>query len=367
MTETELRNQCHTLLPHHSRQSLATRLAAMAAWCETHQIETDVYGESELIRSFEAKIANLLGFQAGVFCITGTMAQMVALQVACQQSTSSRVAMHASAHMKLHENSNYQVLNLYQALDIGNPFRPPLVADIAAVPEKLAAVLYELPMREIGGQLPSWDELNAIKAHCALRGTHLHMDGARLWEAAAGYDRALQEVCAGFDSCYVSFYKGIGSMGGAMLLGSSDFIEQARLGIKRLGGNLFQRTPYVLPAVMQFDEKLAQMPAYLARTHDFYRLLAPFKCFSMNPARPQVNLFHLYIAAEPEQVNAARNHVAQSEKVWLFGNAQRTALPGQSMLEFYVGENLLALPDVRISELLQLFCQQLEAAGREQA
>lgn len=363
MTETELRNQCHTHLPGHARRPLATRLAEMAAWCETHKIETDIYGEGELIQSFEAKIASLLGYPAAVFCLTGTLAQLAALQVACQQSGSARVAMHVSAHMKLHESSNYQVLNLYQALDIGTPFHPPLAKDIAAGPEQLAAVLYELPMREIGGQLPAWDELNAIKAHCAVRGSHLHMDGARLWEAAAGYGRAPHEVCTGFDSCYVSFYKGIGSMGGAMLLGSGEFIDQARLWIKRLGGNLFQRTPYVLSAAMQFDDRLALMPRFLARTHDVYRLLAAFPRFTLNPARPQVNLFHLYIAAEAAQVNAVRNQIAKQQQVWLFGNARPGALPGQSMLEFYVGENLLALPDQQISELFGLFCRQLDAAA----
>jgi threonine aldolase len=361
MTETELRAQCHTLLPGHTRRPIAANLAAMAAWCETHQIETDVYGESALIQAFEAKIAALLGYPAGVFCITGTLAQMVALHLACQQQGSTRVAMHVSAHMQVHENSNCQLLNLYQALNIGQPFRPPQAKDIAALPDRLGAVLYELPMREIGGQLPSWDELNAIKAHCAVRGTHLHMDGARLWEAATGYGRALPEVCAGFDSCYVSFYKGIGSIGGAMLLGSSEFIDQARLWIKRMGGNLTQRTPYVVSAAMQFDEKLAAMPQFLARTQDFYRLLGQFPRLQMNPAQPQVNLFHLYFPAQADQVNQVRNRIAEQERVWLFGNARATALPGQSMVEFYVGENLLAVPDQRINELLHRFCAELAA------
>ena len=60
------------------------------------------------------------------------------------------------------------------------------------------------------------------------RGVKMHMDGARLWEVQPFFDKPLSQICALFDSVYVSFYKGVAAMSGAMLLGTADFIAQAR-------------------------------------------------------------------------------------------------------------------------------------------
>ena len=78
--------------------------------------------------------------------------------------------------------------------------------------EPPAALVIELPQRDLGGQLPSWDELRTQTGWARDRGAAAHLDGARLWEAAAGYDRSPAEIAALFDTTYVSFYKGIGAL-----------------------------------------------------------------------------------------------------------------------------------------------------------
>lgn len=353
MSDKSLRDSCDTFFHGHRQQTAAQSFSAMAAWCEARQIAHDHYGEGELIQSFENEVAALCGFPAGLFCMTGTMAQLVALQLACQNKRQDVVGLHASAHLLLHENSNYQFLRQFKTLTIGEPFRPWLAKDLHNIADPLGAVLYELPMREIGAQMPSWQELDELKAACQERDVHLHMDGARLWEAATAYDRPLAQVCAGFDTCYVSFYKGIGGLGGAMLLGSQDFIARAKLGIKRLGGNIVQRSPYVVAAAMQLQQRLADMPRYLARTHELYHLLAQFPSLRVNPERAHCNMLHLYLPASVERCHAVRDQIAKEEKAWLFGLARNTALPQQAMVEWYVGDNLLALPLPRIEQLLQ--------------
>jgi threonine aldolase len=359
MTESELRDQCDAFFHGNRRKSPATTFTEMAAWAQQHHISHDVYGEGELIKNFEQKVARLLGFEAGLFCITGTMTQPNALHVACLERGSDLVGLHASSHIMIHENSNYQLMNRFKSINLGEPYRPWLAKDLQAVPDRLAAVLYELPMREIGGQMPSLAELDEIKRLCGERNIHLHMDGARLWEAATGYGKPLDEVCAGFDSCYVSLYKGIGGLGGAMLLGKSDFITKADVWMKRSGGNLIHRSPYIVAAAMQFEQKLAAMPRWLARTHELVRMLAqvqdndPAPLLQINPATPQCNLLHLYFPLGVAQINAIRNCIAEQERVWLFGNARNTALPNQSMVELYIGENLCDLDDQRLQSLLQ--------------
>jgi threonine aldolase len=272
------------------------------------------------------------------------MAQSIALRLACEAHGSRLVAMHPSAHIPLHERSNYQLLDHFQLLTLGEAGRVWDASHLAAVPDRLAAALYELPMREIGGQLPAWEKLAALKAACRDRGLHFHLDGARLWEAAAGYGKTPAEVCEGFDSVYVSFYKGIGSMGGAMLVGGADFIAQARVWMKRMGGNLWQRAPYVVSAAMPFDARLAAMPAYFARAKQAAALLGEFDAITVNPAVPQVNLFHLHLPFGDTVVNAARNRLAEQDGIWI-GGAQPGATLHRSYIEWYVGDNLLSLPD----------------------
>jgi threonine aldolase len=359
ITDLELRQTCHSFFTGHREPSPADTFAAMSAWCAGQQVAHDRYGEGKLIQDFEQKIAALLGFEAGLFCITGTVAQVTALRLACMERGSDLVALHPSAHIIQHENSNYQLLNHFKVLQVGNPHRPWGVNDVSDIPDRLGAALVELPMREIGGQLPDWEQLGALKSHCQQTNIHLHMDGARLWEAAAGYGRSHAAIAAGFDSVYVSFYKGINGLGGAMLLGKPDFLAKARVWIARQGGNLYHRSPYVVAAAMQFDQRLAAMPAYFRRTEWLYDMLREFPQLTVNPAKPQCNMLHLYLPVAKERANAARDQVARALGVWLFGGASQAALPQQSMFEWYIGDNLLTMPDDLVRQCLQLLTQQM--------
>jgi len=359
MSPLELRQRCHTIVPGHRPHTAAEDFAAMAAWCEANGVEHDLYGEGALINGFERKIAELLGYEAGVFMVSGTMAQTVALRLACEARGSRLAALHPSAHIVLHERSNYQMLEHFDMLPLGRPHRAWTVDDLKALPEKLGAALYELPMREIGGVLPSWDELKAIKEYCSTERIHLHLDGARLWEAATAYGRPLDEVCAGFDSTYVSFYKGIGGMGGAMLLGSADFIARAANWAKRLGGNVWQRSPYVVAAARQFDERLAAMPRLLERARQVAGIVAEFPELTVNPRVPQCNLFHVHLPVGEAAAIAARDRLAREYGIWLFGAAQPGMLAETSYFEWYVGDNLLALSDGQLREFLMLFVAEL--------
>jgi threonine aldolase len=355
LTDAELQAACHTVFPGHKARTPAQMFAAMAAWCEANDIAHDVYGGGALIQEFERKVADILGFEAAVFCISGTMAQVTALRLACEDRGSRMVALHPTSHIFVHERSNYQLLGHFNALQVGDRHRPWTVEDLSAVPDKLGAVGMELPMREIGGQNPSWDELAAIKAHCRERGVHLHLDGARLWEAAAGYGRAPGELAAGADSVYVSLYKGIGGLGGSMLAGSASFVARAAEWFRREGGNVIHRSPYVVSAAMQFDQRLAAFPACFARTEWLYEQLRAHPLIKPNPARPQANMLHLQLPVSRERALAIRDDIAREHGAWLFGRASHAALPESSVVELYVGDNLLTMDDETVRAALARF------------
>jgi threonine aldolase len=361
LPDAELIRRCHTVFPGHRARTPAETFAAMAAWCERHGVEHDVYGNGELIERFEDKVAALLGCQAAVFCISGTMAQVTALRLACEDRGGKPAALHPTSHIFVHEGSNYQLLGHFDALQVGDRNRPWSVGDLEAVPDSLGAIGIEIPMREIGGQAPGWEELEAIKRHARERGAHLHMDGARLWEAAAGYGRSVADIAAGFDSVYVSLYKGIGGLGGAMLAGSRAFVERAAEWFRRQGGNVLHRSPYVVAAAMQFDARLAAMPNYFRRTQFLYEALRAHPAIRVNPAAPCANMLHLHLPVSRERALAIRAELAERHGIWMFNRVSNGVLPESSYVELYVGDNLLDMPDARLVEALAIFDRALRA------
>ena len=118
------------------------------------------------------------------------------------------------------------------------------LADLEEVAEYAAALLIELPQREIGGRLPAWDDLVAQTALARSHGAAVHLDGARLLESLPFYGRTAAEVAALFDSVYVSLYKGLGGIAGCLLAGDEQLVAEAREWRHRHGGTLFELWPY---------------------------------------------------------------------------------------------------------------------------
>jgi len=375
--QESLRKRCTIHVSGHAPSAAGAELTRVGHWCQEHGWEADRYGEGELIAEFERKVAALLGRAAAVFMPSGTMAQLIALRIWCDRKGSRRIAMHPTSHLELHEERAYAHLHGLHVALLGARNRPTEARDLAALlgqcvgpkdvadsagsgAEPPAALLVELPAREIGGRLPAWEEIEALSKLAHDRGMRLHMDGARLWEAREYYaPKSLAEVSAPFDSVYVSFYKGIGALAGAMLLGPEDFIAEARVWRRRHGGTLVQLHPLVASAAMRLDAQLAKMPAYRARALDFAAGLSPIDGLTIDPRPPQVNLFHLHFAAPPAVLTAARDRIALEDRAWLAQRFGPGKTAGGSSTEIYVGDNLLLHDN---ATLVPLFAKLLEIA-----
>lgn len=355
-----LRKNCTTIVPGFAALSPAQEFQKLSAWCEANHTEHDLYGEGEVIQALESKIAALLGKPAAVFMPSGIMAQLIALRIWTEAAKLPRFGLHPTSHLLLHEEQAHEALLQCHGVPVGDRLRPMLASDLKAQAQPLACLLVELPIREADGQLPSWDELEALKIAAQQRGLALHMDGARLWESAAFYGKSYADICAGFGSVYVSLYKGIGALSGAMLAGDADFVAQARLWRRRMGGTLFHLSPMVASAAMRLDERLALMPALYQRTLDFAAGLHSVPALRVNPREPQVNMLHLYFEAPAEAVLAARDALASAAGCWLVDAVRPAEVPGWSRAEIYIGDRLLLLPNETV---VPLFAQ-LAAASQ---
>jgi threonine aldolase len=350
-----LKLQCEKFVHGHPLQKPGEEFALIAEYCRENNYAADAYGAGALVNSFERKVADLLGLESACFMPSGTMAQQIALKIYEEKTGNQSFAIHPTSHLELHEQHAYAHLCNLKSVIVGDKNRQLTARDIENAVTPFSTLIIELPAREIGGQLPSWTELEAIKKSVKKRGAFLHMDGARLWEARMFYRKSYRKICAGFDSVYVSFYKGIGALTGAMLLGKADFIEKARVWLRRFGGNLFQMHPFVASAAMRFDTALRRIPKYYERTREVYEILKKIEGISFCPNPPQVNMFHLYFNVSAEKLTPARDEIAEKKKIWLVNSVQATTLENTSYAEIYVGEGLLQITDNELKETFAEF------------
>lgn len=355
-----LKSACEKFVSGHLPQKAGEEFALIADYCRENNFEADVYGAGALINSFEKKIADLLGFEAACFIPSGTMAQQIALKIYAGKSGNRSFAIHPTSHLELHEQHGYAHLCDLKSVFVGDRNRQLNAEDFENLNEAVSAAIIELPAREIGGQLPDWAELENIKEIAKSKNIFLHIDGARLWETKVFYGKEYKEICAGFDSVYVSFYKGIGALTGAMLLGKAEFIDEARIWLRRFGGNLYQIHPFVASAARRFDDALLQLSKYFERTREVYEVLKNVDGIAFCPEPPQVNMFHLYFNVSAERLTAARDELARTDKIWAANRFQTTALENLSFTEIYVGEGLMQIGD---DELLKAFTKLMETSA----
>ena len=337
----KLRERCAVNMPGFRTLPPAEEFAMLADWCRANGVQHDVYGEGPLIANFEGRIAELTGKTAAAFMPSGVMAQLAAVRVWSGRTGIPRFGLHPTSHLILHEREAYQAVFGLHGVVVGDRLRPMTAADMEAAPEPLACLIAELPIREAGGQLPTWEELEALKALARARNVPLHMDGARLWESRAFYGRTHAEIAEGFASVYVSVYKGLGGIAGAVLAGDADFIAEARLWRRRMGGTLIHQSPMIVSAAMRLDARLAQMDACYARALSLAAALAEVPGVRVNPATPQTNMMHLYFDAPAESVMQRRDAIAERDGVWLIGGVRPAEIPGWSVTELYVGDTLV--------------------------
>jgi threonine aldolase len=348
----QLKSRCSRFLCHHPPRTPRDIFASLAEATPADVI-ADRYGAGELIAGFEREVASLLGKEAAAFMPSGTMAQQIALRLWSDRRASKSVAFHPTSHLERHELRGHEHLHGLHSVIVGAPTDLLTLADLKKVPERLGAVLVELPQRSIGGQLPSWDELCAIAVWAAEKGIPLHMDGARLWEAGPFYARPYASIAGLFGSVYVSFYKGLGAIAGAVLAGPADFVAEARVWQRRHGGDLVHLFPYVCSARAAMAERLPKMPAYHAKAIEVARALGDVDGASILPDPPQASMMHVVLRGDRARIERAALEIAAETRTWLFPSLTPTGVPGHSLFELAVGDATLAIPTPEIAALLR--------------
>ena len=352
----ELRSKCTRFLSGHLPRNQRQWLERMAA-SPLADARLDIYNEGPAIQALEEEVARLLGKEAAIFMPKGVIAQQIALRVWADRAGCSKVALHPKCHIELDEGNAYQRLAGLVGIRVGKDHQPFTATDLEAVHEPLAAVTVELPLRRAGYKLPTWEELSAIANWTRARKVPLHFDGARLWESAPFYQRSYAEIAALADSVYVSFYKGLGGLGGCVLAGPTGFINETKAWRTRFGGNLYTAFPLIISATEGLHHQLPKMAGFYQKAQAIAAALSELPGVVCAPNPPHTNGFQIFLPGEKKALMDTSYALAEKEGLWLFGGLDETGVPGLSMGEIVAGE---ATEPWSISEIVEAIARMLD-------
>jgi threonine aldolase len=341
----------------HSRRNIQILKDALAEL--DGQLESDMYGKGELIEGFQDKMAKVLGKEAAVFFPSGTMAQQIALRIWCDQKELKKVAYHPLCHLEIHEEDGLKRLHHIESVLLADPSRLIELNDVLNMKEEVACLLLELPQREIGGQLPSYETLEAISAFCRDKGIKLHLDGARLFEILPYYQKTAADICGLFDSVYVSFYKGIGGIAGAILAGSQAFIQESIVWKRRHGGDLISLYPYIVSADHYYNLRIDKMEQYYEEAKELAGYFNKCRKMSTNPLNPVSNMFHVHVESPKDKFEPLLIEIYEATGIGFTGKLREISDQTCSF-EVNIGDQYDRIPKASLRKAFEMLDSELK-------
>lgn len=253
-----------------TRPTAAMREAMWAA-----PLGDDVFGEDPSVNALEERVAALLGKESGLFTTSGTMANQLA--IACATRPGDEVVVGEGAHVAFYEVGAAAALSGVQFAVAGKGgFFDPAELDGAVKPPafyypRTSLVCIENTHNRSGGRVFEQAQVEAVARRARDHGLAVHLDGARLWNAAVATGRSAGELAAPFDTVSVCFSKGLGAPVGSMLLGPQALLQRARRLRKMWGGGMRQAGLLAAAAAHALDHHVERLADDHARAERLAR------------------------------------------------------------------------------------------------
>ena len=235
---------------------------AMREAMASAEVGDDVYGEDPTVNALQQRLADDLGFDAGLFVPSGTQSNLLALMAHCQRGDEYLVGMEA--HTYKYEGGGAAVLGSIQPQPLLHAADGTLPLD--AVERAIKPLDAHFARTKLLCLENTWQGralplayLAEARALCDRRGLALHLDGARLYNAAVASGVPAREIARHFDSVSVCLSKGLGAPVGSVLLGGAALIDDARRWRKVAGGGMRQAGILAAAGLHALDHHVARL------------------------------------------------------------------------------------------------------------
>lgn len=265
----------------------------------------DVYHEDPTVNQLEEMTAALLGKEAALFVSSGTMGNLVGVLAQCQRG--DEAIMGTQGHTFLHEASGVSVLGGVSMYTVPNEDDGSIslknlqgaVRNHFDVHEPITRlVILENTQNFCGGTVLKTAYVESVAAFCRERGLALHIDGARLFNAAVALNEPVSDLVKHADTVTFCLSKGLGAPVGSMLAGSKEIITKARRLRKILGGGMRQAGILAAAGIYALEHNVERLRVDHVRAVQLAESLAAIPGVTLTRGTPHTNLIFLKLDDE---------------------------------------------------------------------
>lgn len=286
-----------------TRPSAAMRQVMLEA-----PVGDDVFGDDPTVRELEEYAAHLFGKAAGLFLPSGTMSNQAALLAHTERG--DEVFLHERSHVLLYEQGGAAVHGSLQTRSFASDdgmLDPEVMEDFVHTGEdphnaRTRLVALENTHNRCGGRVLDPRGVLAVRLFCDRHGLLLHLDGARVCNAAVASGLSLAAIAAPFDSVSVCLSKGLGAPVGSVLLGAADFVKRARRARKLLGGGMRQAGILAAGGLFALKNNVRRLADDHRRCRALAERLATVPGLSIDLSRVETNM--VFASTKPSGLKA---------------------------------------------------------------
>ena len=268
------------------------------------QVGDDVYAEDPTVIELQNKLADMTGYQAGLFMPTGTMTNQVAL--ATHAPRGHEVIMPQKAHIYEYEIGSLSVLSGLIPRIVEAPLGVPAADEVRrAIHHSIhqaptGLITLENTHNTAGGTVVPLDAITQIAEVAKEENLPFHLDGARAFNAAAALGVPIKELVNPFDSVSICLSKGLAAPVGSVLLGSKEFINKAHRYRKMFGGGMRQAGVIAAAGIVALDTMVDRLTEDHRRARDLAIALNEIEAISVDLDTVQTNIIFFKIADAAE-------------------------------------------------------------------
>lgn len=261
------------------------------------ELGDDVYGEDPTVNRLEELTAERLGKEAALFVVSGTMGNLVSLLTHCGRG--DEIILGDKAHIFLYEAGGISALGGVQVHTVPNSpngmLDPQQVEEAVRSPSNIhfprsRVICLENTHNRCGGAALSPAQMATIRAVAQRHGLAVHLDGARIFNAAVALGVDAREIAAQADSVQLCFSKGLSAPVGSAICGSKAFIQQARRNRKIVGGAMRQAGVIAAAAIVALEQMVERLAEDHANARRLAEGLAEIPALSVDLASVQSNI-----------------------------------------------------------------------------